>query len=104
MSQISQQIDPRRTFDFIKARELHATSLVVSIMQEQMEQGALELLEQLLKPFCGGACPVDVYYYKHDAKAVLRLGPAWRVSPTDELLEQLKKHFKQAQFLYPSRA
>lgn len=90
-------------FDFIKARELYATSLVVSIMQEHMEQGALELLEQVLKPFCGGACPVDVYYYKHDAKAVLRLGPAWRVSPTDELLEQLKKHFKHAQFLYPSR-
>ncbi len=46
-------------------------------------------LQALLQDFKGGAVPVCVRYRRQDASALVRLGDAWRVTPSDELLQRL---------------
>jgi DNA polymerase-3 subunit alpha len=48
-------------------------------------------LEKILKPHRKGACDVVVYYRNQDARAVLQLSEEWKISPSDELLDQLRK-------------
>ena len=37
-----------------------------------------------------GTVPVNIYYQRQDARAKLALGVEWRVTPEDELLDELK--------------
>ena len=48
-------------------------------------------LEKILKPHRKGACDVAVYYRNNNARAVLHLPEDWKISPSDELLDQLRK-------------
>ena len=58
-----------------------------------MQEGAVERLEAILRPHCGGLCPVQIQYERPDAKAKLNLGRKWCVTPSDELLEELEDAF-----------
>jgi len=44
----------------------------------------------VLTPFAQGTCPLNINYVTPDAQAAMTLGIQWRVSPTDDLLHQLK--------------
>ena len=87
-------------YDMTKARELYAKALSISLTEQQMSSGAVERLEEALKPFAGGACPVDIQYQSSDAKARLRLGPQWRVIPSDQLLDAVSKAFDGCNIVY----
>lgn len=50
----------------------------------------IEQLKDILQPFKGGNCPIQVYYNNHHAKASLQLGDDWRIHPSDELMIKLK--------------
>jgi DNA polymerase-3 subunit alpha len=50
-------------------------------------------LEEALRPFTGGRCPLHIAYRRPGARARLLLGPDWRVRPTDELLKRLQRLF-----------
>jgi DNA polymerase-3 subunit alpha len=50
-----------------------------------------ERLARLLAPHRGGECALRLNYRRGDACGTLRLGDAWRVRPTDELLRQLRR-------------
>jgi DNA polymerase-3 subunit alpha len=52
---------------------------------------AVAALRGLLEPALGGNCEVRLRYRRRDAEAVLRLGAAWRVRPTDSLLRQVQR-------------
>lgn len=49
-----------------------------------------EKLAEILQTVKGGETVVMIDYFGNDARAMLRLGQAWRVETTDELLHQLK--------------
>ena len=52
-------------------------------------QPHLAQLQSILKEN-SGECPVQIQYKNTQAQAVLVTGQAWRVNPTDELLEKLR--------------
>jgi DNA polymerase-3 subunit alpha len=53
----------------------------------------MEQLSLIMAPFKGGACPVQLTNYKgRGATASFWLGDAWKIRPTNELLERLKRH------------
>lgn len=49
-----------------------------------------EKLAELLQTVKGGETVVEIVYFGESAKATLRLGDAWRIETTDELLHELK--------------
>ncbi|MDD5216222.1 MAG: DNA polymerase III subunit alpha [Methylococcales bacterium] len=49
-----------------------------------------EKLAEMLQPVKGGETVVQIAYFGESAKAILRLGDAWRIETTDELLHELK--------------
>ena len=50
----------------------------------------LNRLRQSLEPHRSGTIPVHLYYQRADARARLRFGATWRVSPSDRLLNDLR--------------
>ncbi|WP_239649909.1 hypothetical protein [Methylocucumis oryzae] len=51
----------------------------------------LNRLRDILTEHSKGQCPVEIHYSSNQAKASLRLGDAWRVQPTDELIRKLTR-------------
>jgi DNA polymerase-3 subunit alpha len=49
-----------------------------------------EKLAEILQTVKGGETVVMIDYFGNDARAMLRLGQAWRIETTDELLHELK--------------
>jgi DNA polymerase III subunit alpha len=54
------------------------------------EKAQFEKLAELLQTVKGGQTQVQIVYFGKNAKATLRLGEAWRVAATDELLHELR--------------
>ena len=81
-----------KLYTFETARELFARCILLDWQASAASlQSIIDDLKQALKPFNGGQCPVQISYYSNDAKAILQLGDAWRVHPTDELILCLQK-------------
>ena len=70
-----------------EARVRLRKSLTVTLTPDN--QPHLGQLQSILKAN-QGACPVRIQYKNTEAKAVLAAGQAWRVNPTDELLQLLR--------------
>ncbi|MGR9074100.1 MAG: OB-fold nucleic acid binding domain-containing protein, partial [Gammaproteobacteria bacterium] len=51
---------------------------------------SINKLEEAMRPFCGGNCPVVIRYQTNKARTVVQLGDNWRLHPSDELLHCLK--------------
>ena len=48
-------------------------------------------LEQILKPHRDGACSIAVHYRNPSARAVVSFSDDWKIRPSNELLENLRK-------------
>jgi DNA polymerase-3 subunit alpha len=72
-----------------QARERMAKRLKLRLSEPKDMQQLLSRLSQVISPYCGGACPVNIVYTSPEATAELQLGTDWRVRPDDELLESL---------------
>ena len=72
-----------------KTREQLAKCIYIELHAKQEVDALLQRLPHVIKPFCGGACPIVLGYLGDSAKAELRLGADWRVTPSDQLIEQL---------------
>ena len=47
-------------------------------------------LKSILQPLIGGNCPVVVNYISRSASSSIQLGEAWRIHPSDELIQRLQ--------------
>ncbi|WP_426994338.1 DNA polymerase III subunit alpha [Methylomonas sp. CM2] len=76
-----------------EARELFARGIQLTIDTANLEANGdwLARLQEILAPFRGGNCPVQIDYRTARDKAALQLGEEWRVRPTDELLIRLRR-------------
>ncbi len=83
------RINADRVLDIGEVREAYAKRLVMRMDRQQLANGHLDSLRQTLAPFRDGRCPVWLEYTAEGASAVLRFGDAWRVRPTDELIQRL---------------
>lgn len=80
----------RDVMDIDEAREKYARGLAISLTDRQIDDQLLNRLRQSLEPHRSGTIPVHLYYQREDARAKLRFGAAWRVSPSDRLLNELR--------------
>ena len=85
------RVSGEELYDFAQARSHHAKHLALHC---DGQVGAAKLAE-ILKPWSEGACPVLLDYRNDQAKCQLRLGEAWRVTVSDELLSDLRSALKQ---------
>ena len=72
------------------ARENYVSSLDLQIDKNQLSGRFIEQFTQVLTPYKEGICPVRVFYQRDEAQGMLELGVQWRVSPSDQLLYDLK--------------
>jgi len=84
-----------------EARAQHASWLQIDICSDQVNGNFSGRLRALLKPYClpddarqsAPECPVVVRYQVPQARGCVRLGRRWRVTPSDDLLLELKSEF-----------
>ena len=80
----------RQLLDISEAREKYARGLAISLTDGQIDEQLLHRLRGALEPHRSGTIPVHLYYQKDDARARMRFGATWRVTPTDTLLTDLR--------------
>lgn len=80
----------RELMDISEAREKYARGLAISLTDRQIDDQLLNRLRDALEPHRSGTIPVHLYYQRADARARVRFGAAWRVTPTDRLLLDLR--------------
>ncbi len=83
-------ITARDVMDIVQAREQRARALLLQIDTQQWPQAKLASLQDILQPYTGGSCPVELQVLHPDAEAVLRCGAQWYITPEDQLLHELK--------------
>ncbi len=83
------RVAAERVLDIGEAREIYARRLVLGVTAAQAGGGFIPALRKVLEPFRQGRCPVWLEYQGAGVWVTLRLGSAWSVRPTDELLEGL---------------
>ena len=82
------RVTAEELFDFASARAVFAKRLDLTCSIDN--QLRVPQLAELLKPYCGGQCPVQINYSNLIGSAPLRLGEAWKVTLPEELLENLR--------------
>ncbi|VEB74468.1 DNA polymerase III subunit alpha [Providencia rustigianii] len=80
----------RELMDIGEAREKYARALAISLSDKQINDQLLNRLRSALEPHRSGTIPVHLYYQKDDARAKLKFGVVWRVTPVDPLLNDLR--------------
>ncbi|MCZ6828395.1 MAG: DNA polymerase III subunit alpha [Gammaproteobacteria bacterium] len=73
----------------IQARQNYASELTIELREDMVDAALAAKLQHLLQ-HANGQCPVIFSYSQSDNRARIRLGASWRVSPSDELLQQLR--------------
>ncbi|GKX55322.1 DNA-directed DNA polymerase [Leminorella grimontii] len=87
----------RELMDISEAREKYARGLAISLTDGQIDDQLLNRLRESLEPHRSGTIPVHLYYQREDARARLRFGAAWRVTPSERLLIDLRTLLGNAQ-------
>ena len=81
--------------EFQQARELYARHILLYLDRRGLDAGGperlLQELDKILNAFRNGPCPLKLAYRGAEAEALLELGNAWRVTPTDELVRRLER-------------
>ena len=83
------KMSAQKIYDINRAREIFAKRLMLTVDHTKAANGFAGSLMQILNPFKQGHCPVYIEYQGQGAKARLKLGREWQVSPTDELIHRL---------------
>lgn len=81
----------REVMDIEEARARFVRGLRVTIAEsEKADQFIQQNLADILTPYKAGVCPVQIVYRKQNALGMLTLGTEWRITPTDQLLNDLR--------------
>ena len=83
-------------YDLTQARERSIRALQLSLATVDLEDGFTLDLAKILKPFVLGpglGCRVSIAYKHPQAQADVLLGDAWRVSPHDDLIQNLRDRY-----------
>lgn len=84
------RMSAREVMSLGDAREKYAKGLSISLEQSQIDGQFFEKFSQILAPYRAGTVPVNIYYQRENARAKFSLGVEWRVTPDDNLLDELK--------------
>ncbi|MCH8499607.1 MAG: DNA polymerase III subunit alpha [Marinobacter sp.] len=76
--------------DVASARKQFSRGIQVALHEDQLANGLLDELDQLLAPYRGDGCPVWIDYQGASARTRIELGEQWRIKPDDNLLLNLR--------------
>lgn len=82
----------KKVHSLLDARTNLAESLCINVKQEQLAKDQLNWLTSLLVQYKGN-CPISLNYQNNEAEALLQLGKAWQVIPSDALIQLLRDQF-----------
>ena len=85
------RLNAKRLLDIDKAREQQARRLILQWPVGVDGSDQVRCLIDILKPYVGGNCSIQIGYRGAGASAALVLDEQWLVRPTQELIEQLKR-------------
>ena len=85
------RLTAKRLNDIDTAREQQARRLILQWPVSGEAADAVRRLIDILKPFVGGSCSIQVNYRAAGASGALALDEQWLVRPAPELIEQLKR-------------
>ncbi|OGI52265.1 MAG: DNA polymerase III subunit alpha [Candidatus Muproteobacteria bacterium RIFCSPLOWO2_01_FULL_60_18] len=83
------KMSAEKLYNIDQARAAFSARLVIDVNANEAGNGFVEELKEILSPAAQGKCPVYLHYQGTQAEAEIVLGDAWRISPTDTLLERL---------------
>ena len=83
------KMSARELMDISDARARYARGLRLNLEQKQIDERFFQRFAEIMQPHRAGICPVQVCYRKPGVQAALQLGTEWRVTPTDQLLDDL---------------
>ncbi|WAJ72360.1 DNA polymerase III subunit alpha [Catenovulum adriaticum] len=81
----------KRMQDIVQLREKHVKSVSVNLVQNNLPANAIEQLTEKLTPYKEGVTPVIFNYLRDNAKAEIKVGVQWYVTPADSLLYDLRQ-------------
>ncbi|HAU4897300.1 DNA polymerase III subunit alpha [Aeromonas hydrophila] len=84
------KMSARELLDINDARERFARAIRISLDEQQIDDRFFPRLCEILEPARAGVCPVQVNYRRPGSRARLTLGIEWRVTPTDQLIDDLR--------------
>ena len=86
----SLKVRGKKVLELVEARSHYARRLVIDVSEDQMDQAFHSRLSGMLgeQP---GKLPVRIDYLRSDASGSILLGDQWQVSPSDELVVNLRK-------------
>ncbi len=73
-----------------EARQHRVRELRLHVNGDQFSENIRQLVRDTLRQSAGGECPVTLAYKQSRGQAHVRLGEAWKVQPSDGLLEALR--------------
>ena len=82
------RVTAEEVFDFASARAIFAKRLDITCSINAPVR--VSQMAEILKPFCGGKCPVFIHYSNLLASVPLRLGEAWQMTLPDMLINDLR--------------
>lgn len=84
------KMSAREVMSLADAREKYAQGLSISLDESQIDGKFFEKFTRILEPYRAGTVAVNIYYQRQNARAKLSLGVEWRVTPEDDLIDELK--------------
>ena len=84
------KMSARELLDINDARERFAKAIRISLDEQRIDDRFFPRLCEILEPARAGVCPVQVNYRRPGSRVRLTLGTEWRVTPTDQLLDDLR--------------
>lgn len=84
------KMSARELLDINDARERFARAIRISLDEQRIDDRFLPRLCEILEPARAGVCPVQVNYRRPGSRVRLTLGTEWRVTPTDQLIDDLR--------------
>lgn len=83
------KISARQLYDMDQVREKFVNHLIISLKKQQVQPDFFGSLQNILKLFVKGKCPIIIRYEGEEETAKLALGDEWRVTLNQDLLESL---------------
>ncbi len=84
------RIRAKKIYNLDQARQMYARALEIGVTLQEPMNGFAEKLGDILTAHRSGACPVRLRYKNSRLSACMRFDDAWKVQPSEQLLERLQ--------------
>jgi len=83
------KVSAEKVYGLDEARQQFAKKILISLRGDQAQTQSIEQLASVLGDYREGRCPIWIDYHGALATARLRLGSAWTVKPSDEMVKKV---------------